>query len=316
MLRIFGKITLANKRNYVYNQREGTDDGITENQEDFMIRLGEKQVLTVVKTVEFGIYLAEDKNADAKDRVLLPAKQVPQGTKDGDRLEVFIYKDSRDRLISTTHEPMLTVGNTAVLKVKQVTKIGAFLDWGLEKDLLLPYHEQTFRVREGEECLVALYIDKSQRLCATMKVYHYLSTRTPYAIGDQVKGRVYQVSDNFGVFVAVDDKYSALIPAREAKGKYCPGTILELRVTEVKEDGKMNVSDRQKAYLQIHEDAENVLEVIEEFAGVLPFDDKASPEVIQREFGLSKGAFKRAVGHLLKEGKIEIRERRIYRTLR
>lgn len=316
MLRIFGKITLANKRNYVYNQREGTDDGITENQEDFMIRLGEKQVLTVVKTVEFGIYLAEDKNADAKDRVLLPAKQVPQGTKDGDRLEVFIYKDSRDRLISTTNEPMLTVGNTAVLKVKQVTKIGAFLDWGLEKDLLLPYHEQTFRVREGEECLVALYIDKSQRLCATMKVYHYLSTRTPYVIGDQVKGRVYQVSDNFGVFVAVDDKYSALIPAREAKGKYRPGTILELRVTEVKEDGKMNVSDRQKAYLQIHEDAENVLEVIEEFAGVLPFDDKASPEVIQREFGLSKGAFKRAVGHLLKEGKIEIRERRIYRTLR
>ena len=277
-----------------------------------MILLGRKQTLTVVKKVEFGIYLAEDKNAEAKDRVLLPAKQVPEGTKEGDTLEVFIYKDSSDRLIATTREPKLQVGEVGVLPVQQVTRIGAFLDWGLEKDLLLPYHEQTLRVREGENCLVALYVDKSSRLCATMKVYHYLSKRTPYIVGDQVKGRVYEISDRFGVFVAVDDKYSALIPAREAKGKYRPGQILDLRVTEVKEDGKMNVSDRQKAYLQIDEDAKMVMGVIDEFAGVLPFDDKVSPEVIKREFGLSKNAFKRAVGHLLKEGKIEIKEKRIY----
>lgn len=279
-----------------------------------MIELGKKQTLTVMKTVEFGIYLAENKEADAKNRVLLPAKQVPQGTKEGDRLEVFIYKDSQDRLISTTREPVITVGQTALLKVRQVTKIGAFLDWGLEKDLLLPYHEQTVRVREGQECLVALYVDKSSRLCATMKVYPYLLKKSPYQVGDQVRGRVYQISDNFGVFVAVDDKFSALIPAREAAGKYRPGTVLDLRVSEVKEDGKLNVSDRQKAYIQINEDAENVLQVIEEFAGVLPFDDKASPEVIKREFGLSKNAFKRAVGHLLKEGKVEIRDRRIYQV--
>lgn len=277
-----------------------------------MIELGKKQTLTVVKTVDFGVYLAEDRNAGADKRVLLPGKQVPEGTKEGDKLEVFVYKDSQDRLISTVKEPLLQVGQTAVLKVVQVTKIGAFLDWGLEKDLLLPYHEQTPKVREGEDCLVALYVDKSGRLCATMKVYKYLSTRTPYVIGDTVKGRVYEISDNFGVFVAVDDKYSALIPAREAKGKYRPGKILELRVTEVKEDGKMNVSDRKPAYQQINEDAECVFEVINEFAGVLPFDDKASPEVIQREFGLSKAAFKRAVGHLLKDGKIEIKDRRIY----
>ena len=141
------------------------------------------------KTVDFGVYLAEDKNAGQEDRVLLPAKQVPEGTREGDVLDVFIYKDSRDRLIATTREPLLQVGQTAVLKVLQVTKIGAFLDWGLEKDLLLPYHEQTSRVREGQECLVALYVDKSSRLCATMKVYHYLSTRTPYVPGDMVKGR-------------------------------------------------------------------------------------------------------------------------------
>lgn len=277
-----------------------------------MLLLGRKQTLTVVKTVDFGIYLAEDLHGDQKSQVLLPAKQVPEGIKTGDQLEVFLYKDSKDRLIATTKTPALQVGETAVLPVKQVTKIGAFLDWGLEKDLLLPYHEQTLRVREGEDCLVALYVDKSDRLCATMKVYHYLSTNTPYVLGDTVQGRVYEVSGNFGVFIAVDDKYSALIPAREAKGKYRPGQILPLRVTEVKEDGKMNVSDRQKAYLQIDEDAENVLQVIGEFAGVLPFDDKASPEVIQREFGLSKNAFKRAVGHLLKEDKIEIRDKKIF----
>ena len=278
-----------------------------------MIEIGKKQKLTVVKTVDFGVYLGEDKNAEQNERVLLPGKQVPEGTKEGDQLEVFIYKDSRDRLIATTKEPRLQVGQTAVLKVLQVTRIGAFLDWGLEKDLLLPYHEQTSRVREGQDCLVALYVDKSNRLCATMKVYHYLSTRTPYVAGDSVKGRVYEISDRFGVFVAVDDKYSALIPAREANGKYRPGEVLELRVSEVKEDGKMNVTDRQKAYIQINEDAESVLSVIEEFAGVLPFDDKASPEVIKREFGLSKNAFKRAIGHLLKEGEIEIRDRRIYK---
>ena len=263
--------------------------------------------------MDFGVYLAEKDDKEGKDSVLLPAKQVPAGTKAEDELTVFIYKDSKDRLIATTREPMLQVGQTAVLKVSQVTRIGAFLNWGLEKDLLLPYHEQTTRMQEGKDVLVALYIDKSQRLCATMKVYHYLSTRTPYVVGDQVKGRVYEISGNFGVFVAVDDKYSALIPAREAAGKYRPGEILDLRVTEVKEDGKMNVTDRQKAYLQIEEDAESVLSVIDEFAGVLPFDDKASPEVIKREFGLSKNAFKRAIGHLLKEGKIEIKERRIYK---
>ncbi|MBQ0000573.1 MAG: S1 RNA-binding domain-containing protein [Clostridiales bacterium] len=277
-----------------------------------MLLLGKKQILTVVKTVDFGIYLAEDARADQKDQVLLPKKQVPEGTKDGDKLQVFLYKDSKDRLIATTNEPALQVGEFAVLKAKQVTKIGAFMDWGLEKDLLLPYHEQTTRIQEGKEYLVALYVDKSSRLCATMKVYHYLHKNSPYSIGDEVKGRVYEISGNFGVFVAVDDKYSALIPAREAKGKYRPGEILTLRVTEVKEDGKLNVSDRQKAYLQIDEDAESVYSIIEEFAGVLPFDDSASPEVIQREFGLSKNAFKRAVGHLMKEKKVEIRDKRIY----
>ena len=183
---------------------------------------------------------------------------------------------------------------------------------GLEKDLLLPFKEQTHPVRKGEKCLVCLYVDKSHRLAATMKVYSHMSSESPYKAEDWVNGTIYEINETIGAFVAVDNKYSALIPAREAKGKYRPGTVLDLRVTKVKEDGKMDVSDREEAYIQINEDAESVFSIIEEFAGVLPFDDKASPEVIKREFGLSKNAFKRAVGHLLKEGKIEIKDRRIY----
>ena len=277
-----------------------------------MLKIGCIQNLEIVKVLDFGAYLAENAGESRENTVLLPAKQVPEGAETGTRLDVFLYRDSEDRLIATTRKPVMEVGGVALLAVKETSRIGAFLDWGLEKDLLLPFHEQTARVREGDECLVALYVDKSSRLCATMKVYQYLSTRTPYGVGDTVKGRVYEISERFGVFVAVDDKYSALIPAREAKGKYFPGKVMDLRVTEVKEDGKMNVSDRQKAYLQINEDAEMVLGVIEEFAGILPFDDKASPEVIQREFGLSKGAFKRAIGHLMKEGKVEIKDGHIY----
>ena len=277
-----------------------------------MIQLGKKQKLQVLKKVDFGVYLGEPMQADVKEKVLLPIKQVPEQTKEGDILEVFIYKDSMDRMIATVREPDLQVGETAVLKVVQTSRIGAFLDWGLEKDLLLPFREQTMRVKEGQECLVALYIDKSERLCATMKVYPYLSLRTPYGMNDEVQGRVYEISERFGVFVAVDDHYCAMVPKREAQGKFRIGEVRKFRVTEVKEDGKMNLSAHQKAYLQIGEDAKLVRKVIDEFAGVLPFDDKVSPQVIEREFGLSKNAFKRAVGHMLKNGEIEIRDGRIY----
>lgn len=269
-----------------------------------MLHIGEKQRLTVVREASFGVYLGEKQGAE--EVVLLPKKEVDAGTKPGDEIEVFLYRDSSDRPIATRREPLLTLRHTGVLKVKEVTKIGAFLDWGLEKDLLLPYHEQTTRVYPGDECVVALYLDKSRRLCATMKVYNYLSKHSPYQAEDQVRGRVYEISDNFGAFVAVDDKYSALIPKREVVGALQVGSIVHARVTGVKEDGKLDLSIREKAYLQMDEDAEFVLQAIQEFDGVLPFDDKASPETIQREFGLSKNAFKRAVGRLMKQGKVEI----------
>ncbi len=277
-----------------------------------MIRLGEIQTLQVVKKVEFGVYLGDGHNKE--ERVLLPKKQVPEGTQTGDEMEVFVYRDSKDRLIATTNMPKITLGGVSRLKVAQVGKIGAFLDWGLEKDLLLPFKEQTKRVSVGEECLAALYIDKSNRLCATMNVYPYLDTDSPYGKDDRVTGEVYEISRNFGAFVAVDDRYSALIPKQELYGAVEVGDTVNARVTEVKEDGKLNLSIREKAYLQIGQDAQRILEIIDSFDGALPFNDKASPEVIRRETQMSKNEFKRAVGHLLKAGKITITEKAIRRN--
>ncbi|MBQ1492110.1 MAG: RNA-binding protein [Blautia sp.] len=276
-----------------------------------MIEVGVRRQLTVVKLVPIGVYLGEDRSASEAERVLLPKKEVPENTKVGDTLEAFVYLDSSDRPIATLREPVFTLGEVALLTVKEVTRIGAFLDWGLEKDLLLPYAEQTKRVKKGEEVLVALYLDKSHRLCATMKVYPYLSKRSPYGMGDEVSGRVYELSKNFGVFVAVEDKYSALIPSAEAQGSYEVGEVLHLRITQVKEDGKLTVSARKKAYMQMDEDAALVFSLIENNKGVLPFDDKASPELISEQTGLSKNAFKRAVGRLLKEEKISLEDGKI-----
>lgn len=274
------------------------------------MKLGEKQTLVMVKKVDFGIYLAED--PDAGERVLLPLKQVPEGMETGRELEVFLYKDSKDRLIATTREPYLTLGKTAALKVQSVGGIGAFLDWGLEKDLFLPFKEMTRKTEPGDEILVTLYIDKSKRLCASMRhLYDYLSQASPYEKDDTVSGRVYEFSDNFGTFVAVDDKYSAMIPSFEDCSGLKIGDVISAKVSNVKADGKLDLTLREKAYLQMDKDAEKVLKVIEKYNGELPFNDKASPEVIKKEMQMSKGAFKRAVGRLYKERKIEITENNI-----
>lgn len=270
------------------------------------MKLGEKQVLTVVKKVAFGVYLGND-----EQRVLLPKKQVPEGIEPGDPVEVFLYKDSDDRLIATINEPKLAMGQLAVLRVADVGKMGAFLDWGLEKDLFLPFKQQTAKVRKGDRCLVSLYIDKSERLCATMKVYHMLRTDSPYKKDDKVTGIIYDTSNNFGLFVAVDDQYSALIPKKDAVGHLRVGDTVEARVTAVKKDGKLDLSVRDKIPEQMDKDAATILEVIQGYGGELPFTDKADPERIRQEFSMSKAAFKRGVGRLLKEGKIEVLEQEI-----
>ncbi len=274
-----------------------------------MLQLGKRQELTVVKRMKFGVYLADGK--DAEERVLLPVKEVPDETEIGDRVEVFLYLDSKDRMIATRREPYAELGGIAVMEVKEVSNIGAFLDWGLEKDLLLPFKEQSRRVAQGEKVLAAVYLDKSRRFCATMNVYEYLETDSPYQKGDRVTGTIYETEGNFGVFVAVDNRYSGLIPKREAAGNYRIGDTIQVRVTAVKPDGKLDLSPNERVEVQMDKDAELVMKVIEEYEGVLPFGEKVSPEIIKREFGISKAAFKRAVGRLYKQGRIQIMENRI-----
>ena len=261
---------------------------------------GKKQTLVMIKRVEFGIYLAETMK-DAENKVLLPKKQVPADMEVGDPIDVFLYKDSNDRPIATVKEPKLTLGQTARLRVVSVGKVGAFLDWGLEKDLFLPYREQTTQVKAGDEVIAALYLDKSERLCATMKVYPYLQKESPYQKDDVVTGMVYEISHNFGAFVAVDDKYSALIPKKELYGELHVLQQISARVTGVKEDGKLDLGIRQKAHLQMNEDADKVLSLLQENKGFLPLHDKSSPEQIRETIGMSKNEFKRAIGHLYKE---------------
>lgn len=268
--------------------------------------LGKKRTLMVVKKVDFGIYLGTD-----EERVLLPKKQVPKGVEIGDPVEVFLYKDSDDRLIATTQMPRITLGELAVLNVADTGRIGAFLDWGLPKDLLLPFKEQTAKVSKGDEVLVALYVDKTGRLCATMKVYSRLKTDSDYQKDDEVQGTVYEISDNFGVFVAVDNRYSGLIPKREDFGSLKVGDQVTARVTKVREDGKLDLSVRKKAFLQMDEDAQMLFKKMKMSSGKLPFTDKSDAELIKKELGLSKNAFKRAVGRLLKEQKIRIGEKGI-----
>ncbi len=271
-----------------------------------MIQLGEKQILKVVQVKDFGVYVG-----DEQESVLLPRKYVPAGTRVGDSVEVFIYRDSSDRLIATTEEPMLTLGQIGLLRVKEIGKIGAFLDWGLEKDLFLPYKEQTVQVRPGKSYLVALYIDKSKRLCATMRIYEYLSADSPYVKDEMVQGVVYQINQNLGVFIAVDGKYHGMIPRKNAHGQFRIGDTVQVRVVAVREDGKLELSMRERVEFQIDKDAAVVMEVLESYDGVLPFSEKASPAVIERELNMSKGAFKRAVGHLLKMKKIQIEQHKI-----
>lgn len=272
-----------------------------------MIELGKYQMLQVCKRTDFGVYLCEP-GSETDHRILLPIKEVPEETQHNDKLNVFVYKDSEDREIATTATVPLTIGNTALLVVKEITNIGAFLEWGLMKDLLLPFKEQTYRVNEGDKVLVSLYIDKSSRLCGTMKVYDFLSTDSDYQKGDLVSGLVYDRIDAFGTFVAVDNLYSALIPNNELFKPLNIGDTVEARVANIRDDGKLTLSLREKSYVQMDSDAVMILELLKEAGGFLPYHDKSSAEAIKNKFQLSKNAFKRAIGKLYKNGSISIEE--------
>lgn len=272
-----------------------------------MMELGKYQTLEVVKKTDFGLYLSEI-GTDGKHSVLLPQKEAPDKIQIGDQLKVFLYRDSEDREIATTAQVPVTIGELAVLEVKEVNQIGAFLDWGLLKDLFLPFKEQTRKVEKGDKVLITLYLDKSNRLAATMKVYDLLSTNSPYKKNDLVTGIVYEIIDTFGIFVAVDNQYSGMIPKNEIFSPIKIGDTIQARVINVREDGKLTLSLREKAYIQMDSDAVMIVEKLKAADGFLPYHDKSDPDQIKREFNISKNAFKRAIGRLYKAGTINITE--------
>ena len=270
-----------------------------------MIELGKIQKLEVIRKTPIGVYL-NLKNDKNKDDVLLPKSQVPQNIEPGEEIEVFVYKDSEDRMISTLRKPKLTIGELAVLKVIETTNIGAFLDWGLEKDLFLPFREQVGRITKGGTYLVGLYVDSSDRLSATMNIHHHLSIKSPYKENDRVHGTVYDISKELGVFVAVDNKYQGLIPVKELYGNFTKGDNIEVRIKKIRPDGRLELSLRREAYNEIEGDAQKIMDRLKSSGGSLPINDNSSPDHIKAELNMSKAAFKRAVGRLLKEGAVKI----------
>lgn len=277
-----------------------------------IFKLGEIQKLQVIKEVPMGLYLSLPETVRSADEgrelVLLPKREVPKDTSIDDLINVFIYKDSEDRLIATSLKPSVTLGSFAYLTVKEATQIGAFLSWGLLKDLFLPFKEQTYHVKAGDKVLVSLYIDKSERLCATMHLYELLDTDSDYKKDDAVTGTIYEISDNFGAFVAVDNKYSGLIPKHELFKKVFIGEQVRARVAKVNDDGKLTLSIREKTPFQMDRDCVTIMEHLNQHGGFLPFHDKSSPESIKREFQMSKAEFKRAIGRLYKNGQITLED--------
>lgn len=270
-----------------------------------MIELGKIQKLEVIRETTIGVYL-NSRGDKSRDDILLPKSQVPDDLKIGDDIEVFVYNDSEDRIISTVRKPKITLDGLAVLKVVETTGIGAFLDWGLEKDLLLPFKEQEGEVKKGGEYLVSLYVDKSSRLCATMKIYDKLSCKSPYKNNDRVHGIIYSFNPQYGYFVAVDNRYHGLILLKEAYGSYSIGGTVDARIKKVREDGKLELSERESAVDAIDSDAQMIMDLLKKHKGKLNLNDNSSPEKINEELHISKKAFKRAVGRLMKEGAVKI----------
>lgn len=266
--------------------------------------VGKYQKLRIAKISPSGVHL-EALEGRPGDTVLLPAGQLPEGAKEGDHLEVFIYRDSLDRLAATTRKPAALLGELACLKVVETTGAGAYLDWGLDFDLFLPLSEQKYPVQAGKSYLVAVVPGRNGRLIATTDIYKYLKPTDRYNKNDRVTGTVYAIRRDIGVLVAVDNQYYGLIPESEQYRDIKPGETVEVRITRVREDCKLDLSPRKLSHEQMEGDAGLILEKIKEKGGSLPLNDKSSPTDIKIQLNMSKSAFKRAVGRLLKENKIE-----------
>jgi predicted RNA-binding protein (virulence factor B family) len=270
--------------------------------------LGHSARLVIRRVSTPGAFLAlspEDQR-DGAPTVLLPGTELPEGATAGDELSVFIYLDSEGRPIATLRTPKLELAEVAFLRVSACTDFGAFVDWGLQKDLLVPFAQQTRDLRVGDVHPIGLYVDKSGRLAGTMRVTEMLEARaTGMSLDDWVDGEAWRNQPEIGLFVIVQRRFVGVLPKHEPHALK-RGEAARFRVATLLEDGRLELSLRAHAHEEIAGDAEKVLARLS--AGTLQVGDGSSPEQIRRLFGLSKKAFKRALGTLLKRRVIRIDE--------
>ena len=254
--------------------------------------------MEVVKQVDFGVYL----NGGDDGEILLPSRYVPEGCKPGDMLKVFIYLDNEERLIATTLQPKVQVGEFACLEVAWVNEYGAFLDWGLMKDLFVPFREQKQKMQKGHRYVVHAHVDEdSYRIMASAKVERYLSKEMPsYQPGEEVEVMVWQRTD-LGYKVIVDNQFSGLVYQREIFKALEPGMKMSAYIRQVREDGKIDLTLQKDGLQKVGDFAEVLLQYIKDHDGYTPLNDKSAAEDIYDAFEVSKKTFKKAVGDLYKK---------------
>lgn len=272
------------------------------------VKLGKYNQLEVVKEVDFGVYL--DGGDDGE--ILLPTRYVPEDCKPGDMLNVFIYLDNEERLIATTLEPLVQVGEFAWLEVAWVNEFGAFLDWGLMKDLFVPFREQKMKMQKGHNYIVHAHVDEdSYRIMASAKVERYLSKEQPgYQPGEEVDILVWQKTD-LGFKAIVENQFSGLLYQNEIFRPVETGMRLKAHVKQVREDGKIDLALQKPGAKKVDDFSEILLQYIKEHDGFTFLNDKSAAEEIYDTFGVSKKTFKKAVGDLYKKRLILLEERGI-----
>ena len=269
------------------------------------IKLGKYNQLEVVKEVDFGVYL----NGDEDGEILLPKRYVPEGTKPGDILNVIIYLDMEERLVATTLQPYVQVGEFACLEVAWVNQFGAFLNWGLMKDLFVPFREQKMKMQKGKRYVVYVHLDEeSYRIVASAKVEHFLSTEKPdYQPGQEVEVLVWQRTE-LGYKVIVENKFSGMLYHNEIFQPLEVGMRLTAFIKQVRPDGKIDLVLQKAGARKVDDFSEVLWQYIKDNDGFTPLNDKTDAEVIYHTFGVSKKTFKKAVGDLYKKRRIVLEE--------
>ena len=269
------------------------------------IELGKYNQLEVVKEVDFGVYL----NGGEEGEILLPKRYVPEGCKPGDVLNVFIYLDNEERLIATTLQPLVQVGEFACLEVAWVNEFGAFLDWGLMKDLFVPFREQKMKMQKGHRYVIHAHVDEeSYRIMASAKIERYLSKDIPdYEPGQEVEVMVWQKTD-LGYKVIVENRYGGLVYQNEIFQLLQPGMKLTAYVRQVREDGKIDLALQQDGQRKVKDFSDVLLQFIKDQGGYTTLNDKSAAETIYDTFGVSKKTFKKAVGDLYKKRLVVLEE--------